>query len=313
MMRKNFSWLSASVVSLSIFAAAPASAAALTGFTLGGDGSTLVRFDPNNPGVANSITLNGAGLRLDAIDFRPATGDLIGYDARLEAYYLVNPRTGRLTRIDNGMVSPSSGAAVDIDWNPTIDRQRTVSSARDNIVFNPLTGGTTRAVDLFYVASDPNAASSPFIVGNAYTNSFAANFGGTTIQYVLDADANSLATLANNLGELRTVAGLTFSGAPFTLSENAGFDIVFDTSTGANTAYVLASVSGLADLFTLDLASGLLTSAPGTFAGDLGRLSGLAFGVVGEVPLPAAAPLFLGAVAAAGAWRRARKRKVVAG
>ena len=115
-------------------------------------------------------------------------------------------------------------------------------------------------------------------------------------------------TLANNLGELRTVAGLTFSGAPFTLSENAGFDIVFDTTTGANTAYVLASVSGLADLFTLDLATGALSSAPGTFAGSLGRLSGLAFGLAGEVPLPAAAPLFLGAIAAAAFGRRSRRR-----
>lgn len=297
---------------LSLAAAAPGQAATLTGFTLAGGGSTLIRFDPADPGSTNAVILFGAGApNLSAIDVRPATGDLIGYDAQLEAYFIVNPKNGRLTRIDNGSVSPSSGSYVDIDWNPTIDRQRTVSSAGENIVFNPVTGGAVRAVDLFYVAGDPNASADPFVVGNAYTNSFAANFGGTTIQYVLDARTNALATLANNLGELRTVASLTIDGAPFTLGENAGFDIVFDQATGMNVAYVLASIDGLADLFTLDLATGVLSSAPGTFDVGLGRLSGLAFGIVDEIPLPAAAPLFLGGLAAAGPWLRNRKRQLV--
>jgi hypothetical protein len=291
-----------------LIAAAPASAAALTGFTLGGNGSTLIRFDPANPGSTISIALGGAGARLDAIDFRPATGELFGYDSRLDAYFLVNPKTGKMTRVDDRAVVPAGGSA-DIDWNPTIDRQRTVSSSRDNIVFNPLTGATTRAIDLFYVPGDPNAATRPFVVGNAYTNSFAANLGGTTVQYVLDARTNTLATLANNLGELRTVAGLSFNGAPFTLSESAGFDIVFDAATSTNTAYVLANAGGLADLFTLDLSTGVLTSAPGSFAGSLGRLDGLSFGVVDEVPVPAAAPLFLGALVGAALWRRARRRQ----
>ncbi len=308
MSRPFFSRLLAGAAVASLAAATPAAAAVLAGFTLASDGSSLVRFDPTNVGSTISIALNGAGVRLDAIDFRPATGDLIGYDSRLEAYFLVNPKTGRLTRLDDGMVSPTGGASVDIDWNPTIDRQRTVSSNRDNIVFNPVTGSTTRAVDLFYVAGDANAATSPFVVGNAYTNSFAANFGGTTVQYVLDARTNTLATLANNLGELRTVAGLSFNGAPFTLTESSGFDILFDAATSTNIAYVLGQSGGLSDLFTLDLATGVLSSAPGTFAGGLGRLSSLAFGVVDEIPIPAAAPLFLGAVAGAAFWRRARRR-----
>lgn len=306
MMRPTFAGIVAGAAVL--LAAAPASAAVLTGFTLGGNGSTLVRFDPAAIGTTTSIALNGAGARLDAIDFRPATGDLVGYDSALEAYYLVDPKTGQLTRLDDGLVSPTGGAAVDIDWNPTIDRQRTVTSNRDNVVFNPVTGATTRAVDLFYVAGDPNAASSPFVVGNAYTNSFAANFGGTTVQYVLDARTGTLATLANNLGELRTVAGLSFNGAPFALTESSGFDILFDTATSTNIAYVLARTGSLSDLFTLDLATGVLASAPGTFAAGLGRLGGLTFGVVDEIPLPAAAPLFLGAVAGAAFWRRARRR-----
>lgn len=311
MMRTTNSRLAAGAAIAAFAFASQASAAALTGFTLGGDGSSLIRFDPADPGSTVSIALNGAGVRLDAIDFRPATGELFGYDARLEAYFLVNPKTGALRRVDNGMVSPASGQ-VDLDWNPTIDRQRTVSSSRDNIVFNPDTGATTRAVDLFYVPGDVNAGATPFVVGNAYTNSFAANFGGMTTQFVIDAGTDSLATLANNLGELRTVAALSFDGMPFTLSDNAGFDIVFDTATSTNIAYVLASVDGVADLFTLDLMTGMLTTAPGTFAAGLGRLSGLAFGVVDEVPLPAAAPLFLGGLAAAGLWRRARNRGTVA-
>lgn len=312
MSRLPFRRLVAGAAFASLISATPAAAAVLTGFTLASDGSSLVRFDPANIGATTAIALSGDGVRLDAIDFRPATGELIGYDARLEAYFLVNPKTGGLKRIDDGLVSPTSGAAVDIDWNPTIDRQRAVTSNRDNVVFNPVTGATTRAVDLFYVAGDPNAASNPFVVGNAYTNSFAANFGGTTVQYVLDARTNTLATLANNLGELRTVAGLSFNGAPFTLTEGAGFDIFFDTATSTNIALVLANNGGLSDLFTLNLATGALDTAAGTFASSLGRLSGLTFGVVDEIPLPAAAPLFFGAVAGAALWRRARGRSKAA-
>ncbi len=293
---------------LFVAAAAPASAAVLTGFTLGDNGATLVRFNPGSLTTTTSIALSGAGVRVDAIDFWPATGELIGYDSRLEAYFRINPKTGTLTRIDDGLVSPTSGAAVDIDWNPTIDRQRTVTSGRDNVVFNPLTGTTTRAVDLFYVAGDVNASTSPFVVGNAYTNSFAANFGGTTVQYVLDARTNTLSTLANNLGELRTVAALTFNGSPFALTESSGFDVLFDSSSSSNIAYVLARSAGLSDLFTLDLATGALSTASDAFASTLGRLRGLTFGEVEEVPIPAAAPLFLGAIAGAAAWRRARHK-----
>lgn len=293
---------------LSIVAAAPAAAATLTGFSLANNGTSLIRFDPANIGTTTTIRLTGGSARLDAIDFRPANGDLVGYDAVSEAYYRVNPKTGALTRIDNGLVSPTGGAKADLDWNPTIDRLRAVSSNRDNVVFNPDSGATTRAVDLFFVAGDPNATARPFVVGNAYTNSFAGNFGGTTVQYVLDARTNSLATLGNNTGELRTVAALTLDGAPFRLSENGGFDIVFDPSAGTNIAYVLASVSGVTDLFTLDLLTGALSSSPGAFPGRAGRLSGLAFGVVDEIPIPAAAPLFLGAVAGAALWRRVRRK-----
>ncbi|MFN0022588.1 MAG: DUF4394 domain-containing protein [Parvularculaceae bacterium] len=293
-----------------LVSAAPASAAVVRGFALSNDGATLVRFDPGNLGNAISLTLGGDGVRLDAIDFRPATGNLIGYDSRLEAFYRVNPVTGQLTRIDDGLATgTTAGNQVDIDWNPTIDRMRAVSSGDDNIVFNPATGGTTQAVDLFYGALDVNAGSNPNVVGNAYTNSFAGNFGGTTIQYVLDSRTNVLSTLANNAGTLTTVAGLTFNGAPFILTETSGFDIFFDASTATNIAYVQARNAGLSDLFTLDLATGVLSSAAGAFAANLGRLNSLAVGAVNEIPIPAAAPLFLGGLAGAAALSRKRRRK----
>jgi hypothetical protein len=38
----------------------------------------LLSFDVGDPSTVETISLSGAGTRLDAIDFRPATGQLFG-------------------------------------------------------------------------------------------------------------------------------------------------------------------------------------------------------------------------------------------
>jgi hypothetical protein len=289
-----------------------AAAATVTGFSLGDNGSTLVRFDPNNLTSAQGIALSGDGARLDAIDFRPATGQLIGYDSQSQRYFEVDPLTGALRAFDDGAAVATSGSGGDIDFNPTIDRLRLVTTDNDNVVFNPENGATTQVTDLFYVPGDANAGADPNVVGNAYTNSFAGNFGGQTTQYVLDSEQDVLAILGNNTGQLTTVAALRLGGIfpiPANINENTGFDIFFDGAAQQNIAYVIADIGNISDLFILNLTSGVLTTGFGSFTNNFGRLRGLAVADLGEVPLPAALPLFIAGFAGLSFASRRRKTR----
>ena len=118
---------------------------------------------------------------------------------------------------------PLAGASFGFDFNPTVDRIRLTSDARQNLRLNPDTGATA-AVDgaLTYAAGDPGAASTPRIVGSAYTNSVA---GATTTQlFDLDAGRDAL-VLQNppNNGTLVTVGSLgsTSATAPASTSRRS--------------------------------------------------------------------------------------------
>ncbi len=274
-----------------------AASAATIGYALGSGGSTLIRFDAANVGGATATSLS---TPLDAIDFRPATGQLFGYSSAADAYYTVDTATGVVTPFpvsSGATVAPTSGGNVDIDWNPTIDRMRTVGSENENIVFNPTTGGAAAQTALFYQSGDVNFGTDPLIAGNAYTNNFAG--ATTTQQYVLDYGLNTIATLGNNAGTLGTLGGLTLNGAAVDFNADIGFDIA--TIGGANMFFAILNRGGLSALFTIDIATRELTQL-GVFAGEFGPLSGLA--ISPEIPLPAGVLLFLTGIAGLFAAKR---------
>ncbi len=126
-----------------------------TGMALGDDGATLVRFNLADPATATTTTIGGDGVRLDALDLRPATGEVFGYDDVTDSYYTVDAMTGMLTSASTE-AAPTSTGSLDIDWNPTIDRMRTVSENDENIVYNPETGTASDAATtpLFYAMPD---------------------------------------------------------------------------------------------------------------------------------------------------------------
>ncbi|MGF1562283.1 MAG: DUF4394 domain-containing protein [Geminicoccaceae bacterium] len=128
-----------------------------TGFALADDGTTLVSFDLTDPGTTSTVALSGDGTRLDAIDVRPATGEIFGYDDVSDSYFTLDAASGALTSA-SGDVTLTSTGNLDIDWNPTIDRMRTVSEEDENIVYNPETGAASDAATtpLFYAT--PNAS-----------------------------------------------------------------------------------------------------------------------------------------------------------
>ncbi|MDG3007066.1 DUF4394 domain-containing protein [Paludisphaera mucosa] len=285
-----------------------------TGYVLGNGGTTLHTFDVASPGGAAAIqlTFGGVGASLDDIDFRPLTGRLYGYNDVRDAYFTVDVATGILTAASGPGVAATNSDKLGIDFNPVIDRLRTVSELGENIVYNPLTGGTTVATGLFYGAGDANAGATPQVVANAYTNSAAG--AATTTQYVLDAGLDTLAILANNLGTLTTVGRVTYNGAFLDFGPDAGFD-VFSGPGGVNIAYALLNVGNTSSLYTIDLSTAT-ASLVGDLPGGFGTIQGLAIAPA-AVPEPSAivlAALAAGLVAPrllrAGRARRASSAEV---
>lgn len=292
-MRRHFAPLSALFVVGLAFSAAPV-AAGPTGYVLGNGGTTLYSFDVAAPGVVQSVGLSFSGgpASLQDIDFRPLTGQLYGYDDVRNAYYTINVNTGTLTVASGPNVAPTGSDKLGIDFNPMIDRLRTVTELDQNIVFNPNDGTTTVATNLFYGSGDPNFGVNPQVVSNAYTNNVLGGSAASTTQYVLDANLNTLAILANNAGTLTTVGAIRLNGTVLDFGPDAGFDI-FAGPGGMNTAYALLNVGGRASLYTINLTSAEATLV-GDFSANLGTIRGLAV-----TPIPEPSSIMLAGIATA--------------
>lgn len=301
--------LTAGLLSLAAVSGAEAASVGM-GYSLGNNGQTLVIVgDLAAPGTLEGKTItnpDGRVLRLSELTIRPRTGELYGYSDADNTVYLVDPATGKAT--PKGTFSPGTVVnAVGFDFNPMIDRARIVSITDDNIVFNPDTGGFTVAMPLAYAAGDVNAGVDPSVFGNAYTNSFAGITPPTTVttvQYVIDSELDTLATLANNAGTLGTIGKFFLDGVTFDLSDLGGFDIL-SLAEGNNTALALLT-SSLGQAFytfslTPDTAGRINLTSLGAAGGEFGLLRGLA---VAPVPLPAGGLLLAGALAGFGLLRR---------
>ncbi len=225
-----------------------------TVYAIGNGGSTLIRFPSNNPGAVTVVAnFGGANTFLDALDFRPATGQLYGYLDSTDSFYTVNVNTGQLTLAS---VVPSGATTntfqLGMDFNPTIDRARVVTDSGQNIVYNPNTGTAAAFTTLAYGAGDPNFDVSPSIIDSAYTQNFAGSV--TTQQYAIDYGRDALVTLANNAGTLTTVGPLGVNTGIYT-----GFDI-FTGPGGVDTAFALLTPDGGSPSFyTLNLTTGQAT------------------------------------------------------
>lgn len=258
--------------------------AALKGYALANDGSTLVTMDSlADAGDTKTFELSA---RLDAIAYRPVTGDLLGF-SREDMIYRIDAMTGEMTDLgasfaDDAMIE---GVAVAFDFNNKIDAVRAVGSDGANLVYFPSNFGDERAnsvrrfTDTFYAEGDANAGTEPLIFANAYTNAIADAKAGSTFQYALDARTNALVSLANNAGELKTVGPVMIDGATADLVTAGGFDIV-SPEEGTDMAYAVLQMDG-AD--TSGLYSINLDTAEATMIADLGMtgISGFAVSMGG--------------------------------
>ncbi|ABD53564.1 DUF4394 domain-containing protein [Jannaschia sp. CCS1] len=241
-------------------------AAPVSGYALAGGGSTLlVMTDVSAPTDIASFDL---GASLDAIAWRPVTGDLLGLADG--AIYLIDPTSGEMTDLEASFADDAmlSGDATAFDFNNQIDAVRAVSSAGENLVYFPdgfgdgddRAGSVLRFTDLAYGEGDAHEGTTPMIFANAYTNAVNGMTASETFQYAIDAETDALVSLANNAGTLTTIAAISVDGQAVDLAPMGGFDIV-SPGEGDNTALAILQMSGSesAGLYTLDLETGAAT------------------------------------------------------
>jgi len=252
---------------------------------------TLISFDSSAPNALNSgVAISGLALneRVRGIDFRPADGELYALGSFSNLYRL-DTQTGVASLVGDGNFSPAlNGSSFGFDFNPVIDRIRTVSDADQNLVLNPNDGSSTGVTDLFFAAGDEHAGLNPNIVGSAYTNAFA---GATSTQlFGIDAGLDVLVRQANSAGTLETVGALGVD-----VTDILGFDI--SGASGVGYASVQDELLGRSTFWQINLSTGEAMMIGEIAGGSL--VSGIAV-----VPAPAGVGLL--SLAGFAALRRRR-------
>src|SRR5574343_541699 len=187
---------------------------------------------------------------------------VLGQDGRLVQLAAARPEA-----VGTGIGWPLLGAAVGIDFNPTVDRLRVVTEAGQNLRVHPDTGAVVDAdpatpgvqtdTVLGYGPGDPQAGRAPRVVAAGYT--YNTRDDKLTTNYAIDLAAGQLVmqgsregeqpVVSPNTGRLRSVGPLGVDGLT-----HADLDI----SDVRNTALAVLHTD-LSRLYRIDLASGRAT------------------------------------------------------
>jgi hypothetical protein len=266
----------------------------------------IVTFDSVTRSVTATISPSGFSITGDfllSIDVRPATGELYGLSNQ-GGIFKINTTSGAVAQVGATLSPAPAGNLRSIDFNPTVDRIRLLTSSGTNLRIHPDTGVIAFTdTNLAFAAGDTNAGDTPAVVNGAYTNSFAG--ATTTTLYDLDATNDVLATQnPPNNGTLNTVGALGFN-----LGTSASFT-GFDISGATGIAYLAGNNllgGGLTanSLYQVNLATGAATLL-GAVSGVNGSFRDLAVGPA--IPEPASA--MLAAAASVGALIRRRRSSV---
>lgn len=224
--------------------------ASLLGLTANNE---LVSFNSATPGTISPLVpitgLQQAGEKVLGIDYRPATEQLFAVSDFEQSVYTIDAATGAATFVGKGG-GAFTGAALGIDFNPTVDRLRIVSNTGENARANPNNGSIT-----FDTALNGDATK---LVGVAYTNNFAG--AGKTTLYGIDADNDRVVIFSGATPNDGATTKLS-AGLGFDTDDNVGFDIGID---GA--AFASLTASGASSLYTIDLTTGAATLVGGVGA-----------------------------------------------
>jgi len=188
------------------------------------DQNLLLQFDERSPERLRDVQLITGlpgGVTLRGIDFRPLTGDLYGVGSDSVVYRL-NPQTAIAIAEGPAFTPALSGTSFGVGFNPTVDKIRVVSDARQNLRLN-VDEGTVLSAD-----KDLNPGA-PQIVAADYTNSsFSATKPAATQLFAIDAASDQLLLQSPpNDGTLTMGKRLGVDVGP-----QSGFDIAGADNTG---------------------------------------------------------------------------------
>jgi hypothetical protein len=176
-----------------------------------------------------------------SIDFRPATGELYGVTNASKIYVI--DASGSARAISPNPFNPGidQDATASLDFDPTTDKIRIVTSSRQNLRINPETGAL--------ISADVAIVGDVSISGIAYNNNTAGS--KTTILYDIDIK-NQRLYKQDPINDGRLVA-------IGTLDKNLGTKVSFDISADNANALAIGKVGDSTKLFQIDLATGKVT------------------------------------------------------
>ncbi len=200
------------------------------------------------------VTGIASGQQLAGIDYRPATGGLYGLavDGTSGYLYLIDDQTGVAQRV--GTTSVPVTGEVSIDFNPTVDRLRVVSTANDNLRINPITGARADAPADGRLAYTDGTASDPDVVGAAYLNNDNDPATGTVLYDVDGANDTLVTQNPANAGSLQRVG----TGLGIAVDAATGFDIYSEVvgSATRNIALLSTRTDDGTLVYTVNLTTG---------------------------------------------------------
>ena len=235
----------------------------------------LVSFNRDAPAtIRTNVAIQGlqGGDTLVGIDVRPADGKLYGVSAS-GRLYTIDTASGAATLKStlsadatdtSAPYAALAGTAFGVDFNPVADRLRIVSNTGQSLRINVDTGATTTDGEI------NGGAANTAITASAYTNSFAGT--AATTLYGIDGASGTL--YVQNPPNNGTLA------MPVPLGVAAGSATGFDIDARTNVGYMVASVGGARNLYSVNLGATGATNAA-TLVGALAineDIRGLALG-----------------------------------
>ncbi len=210
--------------------------------------NALLKFDASNPAAVTTTTITGLqpGETIEGFDIRPATGELIGvgFVGTAGRIYRIDAASGVATQIGTAPFAVAATATGwSVDFNPTVDRIRLVSSAGASYRINPVNGALA-ANDTAVAPAKPSAV--------AYDRSVAT--AAATTLYAIDDVADTLNRIGGPDGLPSPNGGATTLVGPLGVNvdlDNAALDI-----SPLGQAVAALGVGNVTRLYTINLATG---------------------------------------------------------